>query len=599
MIEDRIVTLMKTFQTVFALLLASGVASGQQYVLSTIAGIPQVQGYFGDGAAANAAQLDKPMQMAVDSKGNFYFVDYYTFVVRMVTASTGNIITISGNGNYGWVDGSENNANGTSGTTVVGAGMSEISYVKGLAVDGSGNVYIGDTSNCRIRKVDTSQNTTTIAGNGTCAYAGDGNAATAASLFFPAGIALDKSGNLYEVEYGSSTVRKIDTTGKISTIAGTGAWGFSGDGGSATKAALAQPVSVAVDAAGDVFVGDTGNLNIREITPDGNIHTVASNVSPDCLAVDSSGNLYFVDGVSPVVQEVLPSGSVITIAGNGTAGFGGDGTQATLGNLDHPTGIAIGPNGTIYVADTNNEAIRVLTPVPFSVGALANAASEAGGAIAPGEVVTVFGSGIGPAMLTSGSVSNGSFGNQVGGAQVFFNAIPAPLLYTSSGLAAAVVPFGVAGGTSVNIVVGYQGNYSATTVVPLASTAPGIFTSNQTGAGQAAAVNQSGALNSASNPAKIGGYISLYITGTGAYASPAQDGQVQTSAVPTQLPVTATIGGQAAVVSYAGTAPGLIAGVTQVNIQIPAGITAGAAVPVSVSVGGVQSPAGVTIAISN
>ena len=254
---------MKTLQTVFALLLASGVASAQQYVISTVVGVPTVQGYFGDGGLALSAQLDKPTQITVDSAGNLYFVDYYSFVVRMVTASTQNIITIAGNGTYGWVDGSEANANGTSGTTVVGAGASEISYAKGLAVDSKGNVYIGDTGNCRIRKVDTSQNTTTIAGNGTCGYMGDGSAATAAELFYPAGVAVDRSGNIYEAEYGSSTVRKIDTTGKITTVAGTGSWGYSGDGGPAAKAALASPVSIVLDSAGDIFVGDTGNQNVR------------------------------------------------------------------------------------------------------------------------------------------------------------------------------------------------------------------------------------------------------------------------------------------------------------------------------------------------
>ncbi len=591
---------MKTLQTVFALLLASGAASAQQYVISTVAGVPTVQGYFGDGGPALSAQLDKPTQITVDSKGNLYFVDYYTFVVRMVTASTKNIITIAGNGMFGWVDGSENNANGSSGTTVTGAGMSEISYVKGLAVDGSGNVYLGDTSNCRIRKVDTSQNTTTIAGNGTCGYMGDGNAATAAELFFPAGVAVDKSGNIYEAEYGSSTVRKIDTSGKITTVAGTGSWGFGGDGGPATKATLASPVSIALDSAGDIFIGDTGNQNVREITTDGNIHTIASNVSPDSLAVDSSGNLYFVDGITPVVQEITAGGSVIAIAGNGTSNFSGDGGQATLAQLNFPGGIAAGANGTIYIADTNNEAIRLLTPVPYSVGALTNAASGVGGPIAPGEIVAVFGSQLGPTKLTMGAFANGFLGTQIpGAAQIFFNATPAPLLYSSTGLASAIVPYEVAGMSTVNVVLLNQGTASAVTVTPVGSAAPGIFTVNTAGFGQAAAVNQSGTLNSASSPAKIGGYISLYITGAGQTIPAAKDGQVATAAAITQLPVTATIGGVNAPVTYAGAAPGEVAGVVQVNVQVPAGVATGSAVPVTVSVGGIAAQQGVTISVSN
>jgi len=590
---------MKTLQIVFALLLTSGVASAQQYVISTVIGIPGVQGYFGDGALAIDAQLDKPTQVTIDSKGNVYFVDYYSFAVRMVTASTGDIITISGNGNYGWVDGAENTANAT-GSTTVGGGISEISYAKGLAVDSAGNVYIGDTANCRIRKVDTAQNTTTIAGTGTCAYAGDGAAATAASLWFPAGLAIDKSGNIYEAEYGSSVVRKIDSTGKITTIAGTGSWGYTGDGGAATKAALASPISLAIDAAGDIFIGDVGNSNIREITPDGNIHTFVSNVNANSLSIDPAGNLYLVDGVTPIVQEVTAGGTVLTIAGNGTSSYCCDGVQSTRAELDAPGGVAF-YNGTVYVADTNNEAIRLLTPIPFSVGAATNAASGIDGPVAPGEIVAIFGNGLGPATLTAGTFSNGFLSSQIpGAAQIYFNATPVPLLYSSSGLAAAIVPFEVAGTTSVNVALLYQGVSSSTTVIPVTTAAPGIFTSNMTGAGQASAVNvATGALNSASNPVRIGAYLSLYITGAGQTIPPLANGQLATATAVTQLPVTVTVGGISAPVTYSGAAPGEVAGLTQVNVQIPAGVVVGSAVPVTLSVGGVPAQSGVTIAVSN
>jgi uncharacterized protein (TIGR03437 family) len=591
---------MKTFQTVFAVLLASGVASAQQYVISTPVGIPQVQAYFGDGGPATSAQFYKPTLVTLDSKGNIYIVDYYAFAVRMVTASTGNIITISGNGNYGWVDGQETTAAGD-GTVTLNAGVSQIGYVKGLAVDSSGNVYLGDSSNCRIRKVDTSHNTTTIAGNGTCGYAGDGGAATAAQLNFPGGVAIDKSGNIYEAEYLSSVVRKIDTSGKISTIAGTGTYGNTGDGGAATKATLESPLSLAVDSTGNIYIGDTGTNSIREITTDGNIKTIATNVSPDSLAVDASGNVYFTDGVSPVVRELLPSGSLITIAGSGTSGYGGDGGQSTLAQLDHPQGVAVGPNGTIYIADTNNNIIRLLTPVSFSVGAITNAASGAGGAIAPGEIVAVFGSGLGPATLTSFKVTNGSIGSTIpGGAQIYFGASPAPLIYTSSGLAAAIVPYSVAGQSTANVALLLNGTTSVTTVVPVAAAAPGIFTSNTTGTGQAAAVNvATGAVNSASNPVRLGGYISLYITGAGQTTPAATDGQIVSATALSILPVTVSIGGISAPVTYAGASPTQVAGLTQVNVQVPQGVTVGAAVPVTVSVNGVSAQSGVTISVSN
>ena len=592
---------MKSFQIGLALLLASGVASAQQYVISSVAGIPGVQGYFGDGGLANVAQLDKPAQVVFDSKGNYYWVDYYTYVVRMVTASSSNVITISGNGTYGWVDASETGVNG-SGTTVLNAGLSEISYVKGLAVDSSGNVYIGDTANCRIRKVDTSQNTTTIAGNGTCAWAGDGAAATAASLWFPAGVAVDKSGNIYEAEYGSSTVRKIDTKGNITTIAGTGGtFGNSGDGGPAAKAVLASPESLAIDSAGDIFIGDPGNQNIREITPDGNIHTVGVNVTATSLAVDASGNLFFVDGVTPLVWEMLPSGTVITIAGTGTSGYNGDGMQSTSAQVNGPNGVAVGPGGVIYFADANNEVIRTLTPVSFSVGAVTNAASNVQGAIAPGEIVTVYGNGIGPSTLTTGTVSNGALSSQIpGSAQIYFGGTPAPLLYSSPGLAAAIVPYNVAGASTANVVLSLNGQASVTTVVPVTNAAPGIFTLNLSGTGQAAAINvATGTVNGASNPVKIGGYISLYVSGAGQTSPAGIEGQIAKSAAQQVLPVTVSIGGVQAVVSYAGATPGTVDGLTQVNVLVPAGVATGSAVPVALSVAGVAAPSGVTIAVSN
>jgi uncharacterized protein (TIGR03437 family) len=174
------------------------------------------------------------------------------------------------------------------------------------------------------------------------------------------------------------------------------------------------------------------------------------------------------------------------------------------------------------------------------------------------------------------------------------------LLYSSSGLAGAIVPYNVAGSSTANVVLALNGQVSVTTVVPVTNVAPGIFTSNESGVGQAAAINvASGTVNSASNPVKVGGFISLYVSGAGATSPAGIDGRVATSIANQVLPVTVTIGGAPAVVSYAGTAPGTVTELTQVNVQVPAGIVTGSAVPVTLSVGGVAAPAGVTIAVSN
>ncbi len=567
---------------VFTLLLLSGLAgSAQQFTISTVAGIGTVQGYIGDGGPATSAELDKPFRVAVDSKGNYYIADFYTYVVREVTAPNGTIYTIAGNGTPGF-------AGDTSTAT-----MANISDVHGIAVDSSGNVYIADTSNNRVRKIDTSGNINTVAGNGTRGYSGDGAAATNAELWFPAGLAFDSSGNLYIADYGSATVRKLDTKGNITTVAGTGAFGDSGDGGPATKATLGYPYSIAFDAAGNLYIADVGNLNIRKVDTSGNISTYISGITPENIAMDSAGDIYYVDGVSSYVYEILPGKTVIPIAGNGTPYYAGDGGPAYQAQVAQPQGVAATPSGTVYVADTQNETIRLLTPVPFSVGAVTNAASSLSGPIAPGEVVAIYGAGLGPSTLTGYTPgSNGYIGTSLAGVQVTFNNAPAPLLYVSAGQIGAIVPYAMQNAGTAQVAVTYNGSTSVAFAAPVESTAPGIFTANTTGAGQAAAVNQNGTLNSASSPASIGSYISLYGTGEGATTPNGVDGKPAPLAAPfpqPQAPVTVTIGGKSAPVSYAGGAPGEVAGLLQVNAQIPAGIQTGNAVPVVITIGGVVS----------
>jgi uncharacterized protein (TIGR03437 family) len=581
---------MNRLQKVFALLLASGLAAfAQQYTISTVAGIGGVQGFV-DGGPATQAELDKPFRVAVDSSGNIYIADYYTYVIRMVTASTGNIKTIAGDGVPGYAGDNE------------AATSASIADVHGIAVDSSGNVYIADTSNSRVREIDKTGKITTFAGNGTRGYAGDGGAANAAQLWFPAALAFDSSGNLYIADYGNSTVRKVDTKGNMSTVAGTGGFGYSGDGGSAAKAALGYPYSIAFDKAGNLFIADTGNNNIRKMDTSGNISTYISNVTPENIAIDATGAIYFVDGVTSYVQEILPGGTIIPIAGNGSPFFAGDGGPALQAELQQPQGVAVTPSGNVYVADTQNEAIRLLTPVPFSVGAVTNAASSVSGPIAPGEIVAIYGTGLGPSTLTQYKPdSNGYIPSTLAGVQVMFNNAAAPLIYVSATQIAAIVPWSMHNAGTAQVSVNYNGGTSVAMSVSVVDTAPGIFTANTTGSGQAAVVNADSTLNSAAHPAKIGAYISLFVTGEGATTPDGVDGKPAPLSPPYPKPnagVSVMIGGQPALVSYYGGAPGEVAGLMQVNVQIPPSIQTGDAVPVSVLVGGAASQTTATIAVS-
>ena len=282
------------------------------------------------------------------------------------SAQTGTITTVAGNGTVGFSgDGGQ-------------ATAAQLTIPTGVAVDSVGNVYIADAGAHRIRKVSAAGVISTVAGNGTPGYSGDGGAATAAQLDFPTAVAVDPSGNLYLVDTGNERIRKVTSEGVISTVAGNGSAGFSGDGGPATAAQLDALDGVAVDSAGNLYIADSFNFRIRKVTTAGVINTVAGNGTPGFtgdggpataaqlgnttgVAVDSAGNLYFSDVQSNRVRKVTPDGIISTVAGTGTAGFSGDGGPATTAQLNGPIGVAVDSGAGLYVADQSNFRIRKVT----------------------------------------------------------------------------------------------------------------------------------------------------------------------------------------------------------------------------------------------
>lgn len=235
-----------------------------------------------------------------------------------------------------------------------------------------------------------------------------------------------------------------------------------------------------------------------------------------------------------------------------------------------------------------------------SISGILNAASFQGGPVAPGEIVTLFGSGIGPSDLISLQLgTDGLVTTTLGQTQVLFDGKAAPLIYVRSDQTAAVVPYAVAGNSTTQLQVTYTGVVSAVMTVPVAASAPGIFSIDSSGKGPGAVLNADGSINSPSNPAKAGSVVSIFATGEGLTTPSGTDGKVASDMLPKPvLPVSVRIGNQVANVQYAGGAPGAVAGLLQINANVPATVAVGPAVPVVLTVGTASSQAGITIAVS-
>ncbi|HYW48285.1 MAG TPA: hypothetical protein VE959_35805 [Bryobacteraceae bacterium] len=323
-------------------------------IITTVAG-NGITAYLGDGGQATSASLFSPSALALDKSGNLFLID--DNVVREVAG--GIITTVVGNGSYGY-----------SGDNVPAATAS-LAGPTGLAVDSAGNIYIADRYNNRIRKVAGGV-IASVAGNGTPAYAGDGMAATAASLYFPAGVAVGADGSLYIADSGDQRVRKV-AGGVINTFAGNGTPGSTGDGAQATAATLAVPFGVALDTAGNAYIATLGDSRVRKVaggiigtvagngniaySGDGGLATSAQLYTPSGVAFDRAGNLYIADALGARVYRVS-GGAITSIAGNGTPGYSGDGKAATSAQLDNPMGIAFDGAGNLYIADSGNNCIR-------------------------------------------------------------------------------------------------------------------------------------------------------------------------------------------------------------------------------------------------
>lgn len=318
------------------------------------------------GGSANATAMDlaSPSGVAVDLNGNFYVADQQNHRILRVDA-TGVSTTVAGTGSAGY------SGDGSAATSAQLAGPSSV------ALDGLGNVYIADTVNHRVRRVDAAGIITTVAGTGTQGFGGDGGQATSAQLGTIWGVAVDGLGNVYVTD--SDRVRRIDATGIITTFAGDGTFPVGadvGDGGPATSAQLGGPKGVAVDGAGNVFIADTSGARIRRVDMTGIITTVAGSGDygfagdgmlainaqlkvPHAIAIDAIGNLYIADTMNDRVRRVDLGGIITTVAGTGLfGGSSGDGGPATMAQLTAPGGVAVDGAGRVYITDSVNDRVR-------------------------------------------------------------------------------------------------------------------------------------------------------------------------------------------------------------------------------------------------
>jgi len=333
---------------------------------STVAGGASA-GSSGDSGAAAGALLNTPQGSAVDSAGNIFIADTANNKVRKIAAATGKITTIAGTGTAGSA------GNGAAATA------SQLSAPHGVAVDATGNIYIVDTANQRIQMVSAQTGfISTVAGTGLPGYAGDGGAAAVAQLVSPSGIAVDAAANLYIADTGNHRIRKVNAqSGVITTFAGNGIAAFAGDGAAATAASLNAPAGVWADSSGTIYIADTLNHAIRAVNPatgfistvagtgglgytgDGAAATSAKLDAPAGVTTDATGDIYIADTGNNAIRLVA-GGTITTIAGTGSAGFGGDGGASTLATLQLPAGIALDGLGRVYIADAGNHRLRLV-----------------------------------------------------------------------------------------------------------------------------------------------------------------------------------------------------------------------------------------------
>jgi uncharacterized protein (TIGR03437 family) len=591
-----------------AVLLAPVVCLAQatQFNITTVAG-NNTQGYRGDGSVATSAELNSPAAVALDSSGNLYIADRANNCIRKVAAgANGKISTFAG------VCASAGAIGGDGGP----AASANFSAPTGLAFDHAGNLYVADLLNQVVRQITPGGTISTVAGTGQYPFNGDGGPATATDLNQPFGLAVDASNDVYISDSQNHCVRVLTPDGNIHIVAGTGgASGYSGDGGPAIKAKLNQPLGIALDRAGNLYIADAGNNVIRMVATDGTISTIAGNGKsgysgdgqpatsaqlnkPEAVAVDAGGGIYISDYFNNRVREVV-NGVITTVAGNGLCCYSGDSGIATNARVNEPIGLYADPStGNVYLADFGNDVVRLMTPTAPAVasgGVISAGAFGAFPSAAPGSWIEIYGSNLAFNRRSWGTSDfNGSNApTSLDGTSVTVGGQQAYVDYISGTQVNVQVPSNVQTGSQQVIVKNAAGS-SAAYSLTVNATQPGLLSQFKVGGvqyasaifpdGKTYAMPPGAVAGIPSQRAKAGDTITFYGIGFGGVTPAVNAGQI----APQQLyslntPMQISIGGKTVQPSYAGLTPGAV-GLYQFNVVVPS-VAASDAVPVTFTLG--------------
>ncbi|HEY4361935.1 MAG TPA: IPT/TIG domain-containing protein [Bryobacteraceae bacterium] len=606
-----------------AALLSVGAQAQTRYLINGFAG-NGTAGFAGDGAASTSAQLNGPVGLAFDSAHNLYIADQINHRIRMISASDHTISTVAGTGTAGY---SGDGAKATAAT---------LNLPVDVVLDSSGNIYIADSENDLIRKIS-GGNISTVAGNygAGFGFAGDGGAPLGGVFNEPTGLAVDSSGNLYISDTFNSRIREVlFSATKITTVAGDSLAGSGGIGGIPTAASLKGPRDVAIDSSGRLYISDSENHRILVIanniisifagngtagfSGDGGLATKAQLNHPLGIAFDSSNNLYIADSNNSRIRMVsAATGNISTIAGSGLFGYGGDTSFATDALLNFPAAVLPDNNGNIYIADTQNNAIRVLTPIQAPIGPPTISSGGVVGAaefgaltsVAPGSWIEIYGNNL---AIATRQWAYSDFRaliapTSLNDTQVLIGSTPAFVDYVSSNQINALIPSTVAPGTqqlTVQTDYGTSAPYNITINPRQAGVyAPAAFRIG--GKQYAWAILPDGTpilppgsiAGTTTRQAKPGETIVLYGIGFGPVTPAIAPGMFVSTNTALTTPLTVLFGNTNATLSYAGLAPGFV-GLYQFNVTVP-NVANSDLVPITFSLGGAAGPQTLYTAVHN